>query len=149
MSLKRLSAVMLACLVLSACGGVDPASPLGKRKAIFKQMLHTSEDMNGMLLGRLTFDAATFAASAQTLDGLAHQPWQHFPQVREQDHTSAKPEVWERQARFQQLARSLEAATGALVVASRAQPLKDLDLDQPMQNVENACKACHREFRDH
>ena len=149
MSLKRLSVVVLACMVLCACGGVDPDSPLGKRKAIFKQMLHTSEDMNGMLLGRLAFDAPAFAASAVKLDGLAHQPWQHFPQVREQDHTSAKPEVWERQARFQALARSLEGATGELVVASRAQPLKDLDLDKPMQKVENACKACHREFRDH
>ena len=33
MTLKRLSVVLLACLTLSACGGVDPNSPLGQRKA--------------------------------------------------------------------------------------------------------------------
>jgi cytochrome c556 len=42
---------LLACLTLSACGGVDPNSPLGQRKAIFKQMLKTGEDLGGMLRG--------------------------------------------------------------------------------------------------
>jgi len=149
MTLKTFTVLTLACLALSACGGVDPNSPLGQRKAIFKQMLHTSEDMNGMLLGRLSFDGPQFAASAVKLDQLAHQPWQHFPKVREEDHTSAKPEVWEKQARFQQLAQALEVSTGELVEASRAQSLAATSLDGPMQKVENACKACHREFRDH
>ncbi len=149
MTFKTLSVLALACLALSACGGVDPQSPLGQRKAIFKQMLHTSEDMNGMLLGRLPFDGPRFAASAVKLDQLAQQPWQHFPKVREEDHTAAKPEVWEKQARFQQLAQALEASTAELVVATRGQPLQADGLDGPMQKVEGACKACHREFRDH
>ncbi len=58
MTLKRLSVVLLACLTLSACGGVDPNSPLGQRKAIFKQMLKTGEDLGGMLRGRIPFDGA-------------------------------------------------------------------------------------------
>ncbi|WP_455923846.1 c-type cytochrome [Pseudomonas putida] len=149
MTYKTLTVLALACLALSACGGVDPKSPLGQRKAIFKQMLHTSEDMNGMLLGRLPFDGPQFAASAVKLDQLAQQPWQHFPKVREEDHTSAKPEVWEKQARFQQLAQNLEASTAELVTATSVQPLKADGLDGPMQKVEGACKACHREFRDH
>lgn len=149
MTLKTVMVLTLMCLALSACGGVDPSSPLGQRKAIFKQMLHTSEDMNGMLLGRLPFDGTQFAASAVKLDQLAHQPWQHFPAVREEDHTSAKPEVWEKQARFQALAQALEVSTGKLVEATRAQPLQAEGLDGPLQTVENGCKTCHREFRDH
>ncbi|EIK98589.1 cytochrome c, class II [Pseudomonas sp. M47T1] len=149
MTIKTLTVLALTCLTLSACGGVDPNSPLGQRKAIFKQMLHTSEDMNGMLLGRLPFDGAQFAASAVKLDQLAQQPWQHFPKVREEDHTAAKADVWEKQARFQELARALEASTAQLVLATRAQPLEATGLDGPMQKVEGSCKACHREFRDH
>ncbi|GLR36289.1 hypothetical protein GCM10011247_16860 [Pseudomonas plecoglossicida] len=38
---KRLTVVLLAALALTACDRVDPNSPLGKRKAIFKDMLKT------------------------------------------------------------------------------------------------------------
>jgi cytochrome c556 len=149
MTLKPIAVVLLACLTLSACGGVDPNSPLGQRKAIFKQMLKTSEDLGGMLRGRIAFDGPKFAEGAVRLDVLAHEPWKHFPQVREEDHTSAKDDVWQKQARFQGLARALEAATGELVVASQVQPYKASSLGPAVQKVEDACSACHKEFRDH
>ncbi|MCY1428478.1 cytochrome c [Pseudomonas alkylphenolica] len=149
MMLKRLSVVLLACLTLTACGGVDPNSPLGQRKTIFKQMLKTSEDLGGMLRGRLAFDGQKFADGAVKLDNLSREPWKHFPQVREDDETSARAEVWEKQARFQDLARQLEVATGELVAVTRNQPLKATDLAAPTDKVEAACKACHTEFRNH
>ena len=124
MTFKKLTVVLLVCLALSACGGVDPNSPLGQRKAIFKQMLKTGEDLGGMLRGRIPFDGAKFAEGAVKLDALSHEPWKHFPSVREEDHTSAKDDVWQKQAQFQQLARDLEAATGELVIASKVQPYK-------------------------
>ncbi|KRP65532.1 c-type cytochrome [Pseudomonas orientalis] len=149
MTFKQMTVAVLACLALSACGGVDPSSPLGQRKAIFKQMLKTSEDLGGMLRGRVAFDGARFADGAVKLDALSHQPWQHFPQVREADHTSARDEVWQKQAQFQQLARDLEAATGELVTASQVQPYKAGRLQPAVQKVEDACSACHKQFRDH
>ncbi|MCK9801026.1 cytochrome C [Pseudomonas chlororaphis] len=149
MTFKRCAVVLLACLTLTACGGVDPNSPLGQRKAIFKQMLKTGEDLGGMLRGRIAFDGPRFAEGAVKLDSLSHEPWKHFPEVKEEDHTSATDDVWRKQARFQELARNLEAATGALVVASRVQPLKAADLGPSVQKVEDACSACHKEFRDH
>ena len=149
MTFKHMTVVVLACLALSACGGVDPNSPLGQRKAIFKQMLKTSEDLGGMLRGRIPFDGARFADGAVKLDVLAHEPWQHFPSVREDGHTSARDEVWQKQAQFQQLARDLEAATGELVTASRVQPYKVGSLQPAVQKVEDACSACHKQFRDH
>ena len=149
MTLKPIAVVLLACLALSACGGVDPNSPLGQRKAIFKQMLKTSEDLGCMLRGRIAFDGPKFAEGAVRLDALAHEPWKHFPQVREEDHTSAKDDVWQKQARFQELARALETATGELVAASQVQPYKASNLGPAVQKVEDACSACHKEFRDH
>ena len=146
---KRLTVVLLAALALTACDRVDPNSPLGKRKAIFKDMLKTSEDLGGMLRGRLPFDGVKFAGGAATLDALSHEPWQHFPQVRDEGDSSARPEVWERQARFHDLARQLEDVTGELVDVTRSQPLDVAQLKGPMDKVEAACKACHTEFRNH
>lgn len=149
MTFKPLTVVLLACLALSACGGVDPNSPLGQRKAIFKQMLKTGEDLGGMLRGRLPFDGATFAEGAVKLDALSHEPWKHFPSVREDEHTSATDAVWQKQALFQDMARTLETATGELVVASRAQPYNADNLRPAVQKVEDACTACHKQFRNH
>jgi len=146
---KCFTAVLLISLSLAACDRVDPNSPLGQRKAIFKQMLKTSEDMGGMLRGRLPFDGARFADGAVKLDGLAHAPWQHFPQVKDDGESSARPEVWERQARFHDLAQALEGVTGELLAVTRKQPLDAAMLKAPMDKVEAACKACHTEFRNH
>ncbi|WP_232924358.1 c-type cytochrome [Pseudomonas cichorii] len=147
--MKRLCAVLLSCLVLSACGGVDPDSPLGQRKAIFKEMLKTSEDLGGMLRGRIAFDGQRFSDGAIRLDSLAHEPWKHFPQVRESDHTSATDAVWQKQTRFQDMARALETATGELVTASGVRPFSASHLAPAVDKVEAACQACHREFRNH
>lgn len=139
--------LLCVCALLSACGGVDPNSPQGKRQTLFKQMLKTSEDLGGMLRGRLAFDAQRFALGAQRLDELSRQPWQHFPQIAESERSSAKPEVWQEQKRFQQLAREMEAATLALRTASAQQPLTAQAVAPLVQRVEDSCEACHKAFR--
>lgn len=147
MKLKSLSLLVLA-LALSACGGVDPNSPQGQRQTIFKQMLKVSEDLGGMLRGRVAFKEQRFVQGAAELDQLTRTPWQHFPPVKEGGGESrAKDEVWQRQARFQELARAMEASTAALVTATVARPLQAEALSVPMQRVEDSCKACHEEFR--
>lgn len=148
-TLKKLCAVLLACLTLSACGGLDPNSPLAQRKAIFNDMLKTSEDMSGMLRGRVAFEGQRFSDGAVRLDGLAHEPWKHFPQVKEADHTSATDAVWQKQVRFQELARSLESATAELVIASNERPFKASILTPAMSKVQAVCEVCHKEFRNH
>lgn len=149
MILKKSLVVALACLTLAACGGVDPNSPQGKRQAVFKQMLKTGEDLGGMLRGRIPFDGARFKEGAVKLDELSKQPWQYFPQIADEEKGNAKPEVWENQARFQELAKQLQTATAALVVASQEQALDAKKLDAPVQAVEDTCEACHKAFRNH
>ncbi|HEX5841312.1 MAG TPA: cytochrome c [Pseudomonas sp.] len=138
----------LLALTLAACGGVDPNSPEGKRQAIFKQMLKVSEDLGGMLRGRIPFNEQRFVSGAGELEQLTRTPWQHFPRVNEEGGESrAKDEVWQRQERFQQLARAMEASTAALVAATAVKPLNSAALAAPVQLVEDSCEACHKEFR--
>lgn len=145
----RLLLLCCALLMLAGCGGVDPNSPMGKRQAIFKQMLKVSENLGGMLRGRVPFDAQTFELQAQQLEQLSGQPWQHFPAVRDEGDTAAKAEVWQRQERFQELAQALQARTAELAQASQIKPLTAESIEPVQAKVEAACKACHQEFRSH
>ncbi|QLF94233.1 cytochrome c [Pseudomonas sp. ABC1] len=148
MKLRVLGVFVVAALVLAGCGGVDPDSPLGKRKAIFQQMLDAKENLGGMLRGRMPFDGQAFAIGAVKLDELSSQPWQHYPEVREKE-SDARDEVWEKQARFNELARALEVTTSALLAASQVQPLKPSEVAPAFQQVEDACSLCHKEFRSY
>lgn len=146
MKIASILLLAVATLGLTACDSIDPNSPLGLRKALFQQMLDNSEDLGGMLRGRIPFQEEGFRAKALTLDELSRQPWQHFPKVREES-SKARDELWQKQETFERLARDLEAATGALADASRAERLKPAAMQAPVDRVEKACKACHEEFR--
>ena len=147
MTSKAVGLILLATLALAGCDRIDPNSPLGQRKAIFKDKMKTSEDLGGMLRGRLIFNEDKFVAGAAHLDTISRQPWQHFPQLKDSDNTSARDDVWQRQERFDELARAQEAATAALVAATAQRPLEPKALAAPMQRVEDACESCHQEFR--
>lgn len=144
--LKR-GVLLAVVLSLGACGGVDPNSPLGKRKAIFKEMLSVSEDLGGMLRGRIKYDEAVFVEKAIQLDRLSKTPWQHFPSIKEDEKTSARDDVWQQQERFQELARELEATTARLVASTTEPPLNESVLALRVQAVEDACESCHKAFR--
>ena len=146
MKLKTLSLVLLV-LALSGCGGVDPNSPQGQRQGIFKQMLKVSENLGGMLRGRIAYKEPAFIAGAAELDQLTRTPWQHFPQVRDEGDSRARDEVWQRQARFQELADAQMASTRALAEAAAQPPLQTKTLAPLVARVEADCKACHSEFR--
>ena len=146
---SKLLVILLAGLSLGACERLDPNSPLGQRKTIFKQMLKTSEQLGGMLRGRLSFNEAEFVAGAGRLDSLVKTPWQHFPQVRDEGKSSARDEVWQNQQRFNELARQLEMRSADLLAATAQKPLTPQVLSAPLNQVEAACKACHQEFRDY
>ncbi|MBX7272082.1 MULTISPECIES: c-type cytochrome [Stutzerimonas stutzeri subgroup] len=146
MKLSLLSLSLIAVLALTGCDRVDPNSPLGKRKAIYQAMLDTKEDLGGMLRGRIPFDGEGFSAGAAKLDELSRQPWQHYPDVKE-EQSDARDDVWQRQERFKEMARELEATTAALVSVTATAPVTAQTVAPAFQRVEDACEACHKEFR--
>ena len=146
MKLRLLSLSLIAALALTGCDRVDPDSPLGKRKAIYQAMLDTKEDLGGMLRGRLPFDGEAFSAGAVKLDELSRQPWQHYPEVKEKQ-SDARDDVWQRQERFNEMARALEATTAELVGVTSASPVTAQSVAPAFQRVEDAREACHKEFR--
>ncbi|SDI39278.1 c-type cytochrome [Pseudomonas panipatensis] len=150
MKLKTLFVLLLAGSALAGCHRLDPNSPLAKRQAIFKQMLHASEDMGGMLRGRLVFDADKFRSDSLKLNELASQPWQYFPTAKPADEggdTRAREEVWQRQLEFQADAKTFQQTVAALEANTRqATPTAD-GVRKDLAAVEDACEACHKKFR--
>ncbi|MBG7066681.1 cytochrome c [Pseudomonas aeruginosa] len=150
MKLKSLLVVLLAGVALSGCHRMDPNSPEAKRQAIFKEMLRTSEDMGGMLRGRLPFDAEKFRAGSVKLHQLADQPWQYFPRPKageEGEDTRAKDEVWQRQQEFKAATQVFIDAMNRLQDNTRqATPTPD-GVRKDFAAVEDACEACHKKFR--
>lgn len=140
---------LVAVLALSACGGVDPNSPAGKRQAAFQEILKVSEDLSGMFRGRINYDAERFRAGATELERLSHTPWQYFPTVQEGEQGRASDAIWQRQEQFHELARDFEAASAALLSSADAEPESERRAAQEkaMQRVEDSCKACHQLFR--
>jgi len=116
-------------------------------QAAFKEMLKVSEDLGGMLRGRIPYDESAFISGASELERLSHEPWQHFPEVADDERSKASAEVWQRQEQFQKMARDLEQATAALVQATTAPPLRRSELEPAVQAVEDSCEACHKAFR--
>lgn len=150
MKLKTLSVLLLAGIALAGCHRLDPNSPLAKRQAVFKQMLHASEDMGGMLRGRVVFDAEKFRSDAVKLNELSGQAWQYFPTSKPSDEggdSRAKDALWQRQLEFQADAKSFQQVTAALEANTRqATPTAD-GVRKDFAAVEDACEACHKKFR--
>lgn len=142
---KTLVALML--VVVAGCGGVDPDSPLGKRQVIFKEMLNLSEDLGGMLRGRIAFDEQAFAEKARRLDEISRQPWQHFDEEAKDAKSSARDDVWEQREQFMQLARELEVTTDVLAKSAQQPPLNPDTLAVRVDVMEKACENCHQVFR--
>lgn len=150
MKLKTLSVLLLAGVALAGCHRLDPNSPLAKRQAVFKQMLHASEDMGGMLRGRIVFDAEKFRADSVKLNELAGQPWQYFPTTKPADEggdSRAKAELWQRQLEFQADSKTFQQAVTALEANTRAATPTAEGVRKDFAAVEDACDACHKKFR--
>ena len=151
MKSKAVLLSLVAVLTLSACGGVDPNSPAGKRQAAFQEILKVSENLTGMFRGRINYDADKFRAGATELERLSHTPWQYFPKVQEGEQGRASDEIWQRQEQFHELARDFEAASLALMHSADAEPetQRRAEQEKAMQRVEDSCKACHQVFRSY
>lgn len=148
MKLMPLCLSLIAVFALVGCNRIDPNSPLGKRKAVYQEMLDTKEDLGGMLRGRLEFDAKGFIDGAAKLDKLSRQPWQYYPEVKE-EQSEARDDVWEQQERFNQLARELEAHTAELVTVTTQGEVTAESVAPAFKRVEDTCEACHKKFRNY
>ncbi len=152
MSYVPLRSICLPALLVLAVSGcsreADPDSPEGMRQAAFKQLLAHSEPMTGMLNGRIAFDPEVFAIHALALDEKADAPWHYFPDPGDSGQpTAARPSVWSAPDDFAARIEQFRSATSRLADVARDGIDSPDDVREPLQAVQQACKACHEGYR--
>ena len=145
------SIVVPTLLVLAASGcsrEADPDSPEGMRQAAFKQLLSHSEPMAGMLNERIPFDPEVFTIHALALEEKADAPWHFFPDPGDSDQpTAARESVWSDADGFAERVEQFRAATSRLADVARNGIDSPDQVREPLQAVQQACKACHNGYR--
>lgn len=145
----RILLLATLALTLVGCGGpADPDSPEGKRQAVFKQFLHHSEPMGGMLGERLPFDGESFAAHAEGLVELVEAPWQYFPEPGDsKQRNAALPQIWSDPAEWQRAIDQYRNAVTDLVAITRQGVETPEQVAESMAAVQQGCRSCHEGFR--
>lgn len=144
----RLALLSLSALTLAACSSeipdTHPEQPVTKRQQAFKAMLRCFEPMGTMLKDR-RYDPDAFARLANELASLRERPWSHFGPDTNYPPTKALPAVWEKPADFEQRRTSFIEASDRLIAAATAR--NEADARSAYAEVQDSCKACHRDFR--
>ncbi len=139
-------AALCALGITAVQAGDDGAEDaLEYRQGVFNAIAWSFGPMAGMVKNQMPYDAALFTKHAERVAFLAHLPLEGFiPDSRVGD-TTAKPEVWENSADFEQQMQAMIDEAEKLYEVSKA---GDLDAIRPQFGaVGQSCKGCHDDYR--
>jgi len=141
-------ALLLAAALLAACSGEvedsRPGQPVKTRQQAFHAIIRSFEPM-GVMLRSESYDAERFLALANELAARRDAPWSHFGPDTDYPPTKATPEVWRQPEKFAQERQAFIAAVDTLLTAARSKDRQQLDA--PYQAVYDACRNCHKTFK--
>ncbi len=149
--MKTFAALALAA---AALGLSSPASAqfekaedaIKYRQGAFTVMGEHFGRIGAMANGKAPFDAKAAQDNADIVSILAHLPWVAFgPGTDKGARTKAKPNIWTEQAKFQEHADKMKAATTELAAAARTNNLDSLKV--AFGDAAKSCKACHDNYR--
>jgi cytochrome c556 len=134
--------------LLAACGEVEdtrPGQPVKTRQVAFKEIVKAFEPM-GVMLRENRYDADKFAMHAERLMARRDAPWSHFGPDTNYPPTKATPEVWKQPEQFEKDKQAFLSATDALLAAAQR---KDKEQSAAAYDkVHEACKTCHKQFKE-
>jgi len=146
---KRVVPIIALAFALAGCSveveDTGPGQPVAHRRAAFKEILKVFEPM-GVMLRTDTYEPQRFARLANALEHLRDGPWPYFQPDTNYPPTKAKAAVWSDQAAFEEDRKAFFKATDHLIeVAGTA----DKNVAKTAYKaVEDACYACHKEFKN-
>lgn len=122
-----------------------PEDAIKYRKATMTVQAAHFGTLGAMANGRIPYDAAAAARSADVVAMLATLHWAGFTPGSDKGDTRAKPEIWSDAAKFKEAGDKLTADTARLASAAKTGNLDNLKA--AFGPAANNCKNCHDAFR--
>lgn len=142
--------LVAALVVLGGCDHAPPdnhpGQPVTRRKLVFKEFTRTLEPMGLVARDREPYQPEKFLVNAQELARLAPEPWGLFPPDSNYPPSRAKPAVWELAGEFRQAQMAYEGATQRLLLAAQGREIEAIR--KAVNDVQDSCTACHKQFRN-
>ncbi len=130
----------------SAAAQVNPEDAIHYRQSQFSVILWNWMPLNGMVRGRIPFDAKEFAKRAERVASVAPQLLEGFPAGSDSGaETSAKKDIWADFADFTAKMKTFEQASAKLATTARAGD--EAAIKAQFAVVGDACKACHDKYK--
>ncbi|WP_372625664.1 cytochrome c [Arsukibacterium sp.] len=145
--LAGLTALIISTPLAAATAFTDANDAVKYRQAAFQLIRHNMADINEMIKGEVTYDAARVQKRADALVLVTTLPWEAF-QVSgtEQGGGDAKADIWQNLDDF--LERGEKLAADANLLQSAAQSGDKNEVRKAFGNFARNCKACHDNYKE-
>ena len=148
--MKKISAILLASVaaafaVPASAQFAKPEDAIKYRKNALFVMQQNFGRVAGMAAGKIPFDAKIAADSAAVAEFVAKLPWAGFGPGTDLGDTKAKPEIWANKAKFDDLAKKMDAEMAKLSAAAKTGNLENIKV--AANAVGGTCKTCHDDYR--
>ncbi len=148
--MKKISAILLAGIAASfvlpaAAQFAKPEDAIKYRKNALFVMQQNFGRVAGMAAGKIPFDAKVAADSAAVAEFVGKLPWVAFGPGTDTGDTKAKPEIWANKAKFDDIAKKMDAEMVKLSAAAKTGNLDNIKV--AANAVGGTSKSCHDDFR--
>jgi cytochrome c556 len=149
---KRFSTILFCfVLIVGAFGAAHaqfakPEFAIKYRQSVMFLMSQHFGRMAAMVNEKIAYNKEVFADNAMIVETLSHLPWEAFMVPgTDKGNTALKSSAFEQQAKFNEMAQTLEKQTAELLSKARS---GDFDgIKTQFGEVGKSCKACHSQFR--
>lgn len=145
MKQKILIALLCASPLLAQAQFAKPDDAVAYRQSVFTVMGTHFARIGAVMKGERPFNAADVAQNAALVATLSKLPWPAFENGMTNDHSKAKPAVWQDNAKFKEDAEQMQK--NAAQLASVAQGGDLASIKKAFGATAQSCKKCHDSFR--
>jgi len=142
-----IAALLLSGLFLfgevSAHGGATGV--VKERMELMKSMGERMKEMGAMVKGKVTFDAASMAVSAEEIKQAGAEISHLFPEGSSHKPSEALPRIWEERGQFDEMTEKMILEAGKLSDLAVAGDRRSIMVQ--FIKLGKTCSACHTDFR--
>ena len=139
------AAAVVAAFSTVVLAQMQPDRAIKYRQGIMQAQGWQMGVLGRMAKGEIPYNKDQAVRAAKFVSELSEMAWEGFVPVSDSGNTKAKPEIWKDKAKFDQLAKDMQAETPKLVAAANSGDVAQLRT--AVGAVGKACNNCHDDFQ--